>query len=347
MKRQLIVIISIGMSMGAVAALPSYRCERLRVKADDLDVRPAAVNSRGEIVGTVRPDAPPDAIAYRWGKNLGASRLTRRKRESYASALNDAGQVVGTAVRKDGRVGALTWVDGVELELQDLPGPHRNSYAFGVNNAGQIAGKSLAGGKRWHAVVWDQGSIVELVDPNDEQDSDARHINDDGLIVGVRTVDEFHSHATSWDHGVMTDLGVLDGGARSVASASNSHGLIVGISNIAGGEPWLYRAVAWRSGVITDLGLLTGAQAGYASAVNDTGTIVGASEAFPASRTAVVWFDGAPGPVDLNSLLIEGGCTAADGSSVKLEWAAGVNRHGQIAAYGVAEKSIGFRLTPQ
>ncbi len=344
--RKVLVLTMLSAVAAAAHALPMYTCERLRVKADGLEVRPGGINSQGEIAGTVLPDGPPDDIAYRWGRHLGADRLSHRKLPTSTRSINDAGQVVGSADRKNGTVGAMTWVDGVEIFLPDLPGKHRNSYAVSINNAGQIVGHSMSG-HGWHAVRWDQGAIVELVDPDDAQLSLAWHINDDGLVVGYRTVDDFSSHATSWDHGVTTDLGVLEGGKRSVASASNRHGLIVGYSTSAGGEVWQYRAVAWRDGVIAELGSLPGEQESFAEAVNDAGTIVGSSKPFPGSRTAVVWFDGATGPVDLNSLLAGGGCTAANGASVKLESATGVNRHGQIVAYGEASQTIGFRLTPQ
>jgi probable HAF family extracellular repeat protein len=341
-----VLVLAVLSAAAAAHALPTYTCERLRIKADGVDVRPGGINSHGEIAGTVLPDGPPDAIAYRWSRHLGADRLSHRKLQTSARAINDAGQVVGSADRKNGTLAAMTWIDGVELVLPDLPGKHGNSYAVGINNVGQIAGHSISG-NQWHAVRWDQGAIVELVDPDDAQLSLAWHINDDGVVVGYRTVDEFSSHATSWDHGVMTDLGVLEGGRRSVASASNRRGLIIGYSTFAGGETWQYHAVAWRDGVITELGPLPGAQESYAEAVNDAGTIVGSSKAFPGSRTAVAWFDGATGPVDLNSLLVEGGCTAANGASVTLESATGVNRHGQIVAYGTVGNSVGFRLTPQ
>ena len=74
--------------------------------------------------------------------------------QSQASAINDAGQVVGHTTRADSASHAALWKSGSMTDLGTLGGTH--SIAVAVNRIGQIAGGSyMAGDSLYHAVLWD------------------------------------------------------------------------------------------------------------------------------------------------------------------------------------------------
>lgn len=343
---QLLVLTMLAAAATAANALPTYTCER--VGGADRAARPAAINARGEMAGEAVLAGQP--VAYKWNKNLKPTRLVNRAGRSAAADINDGGEVAGSFETPDGGRRAATWLAGVETRLGGLTGPKGEGWALGINNAGLVVGASLSAGQAWHATLWDHGTVVDLAGADDPQYSAASHVNELGLVVGYRQIDASTGHAVSWSEGRLTDLGALQGGAQASASASNRHGTIVGHSNFAGGASYLYRAVAWHEGVMTDLGQLPGDAGSHASAINDAGTIVGSSESVTADLTAVAWFRVTGGPIDLNTRLAGAGCTSSDGSPAKLEWATGINRTGQIAAFGSVPgtyETIGFRLTPQ
>lgn len=341
-----LVLTTLTAAAAAAHALPTYTCER--VLGTVPGARPAAINARGEMAGDALP--ADRSVAYKWNKNLKPTRLVSRTGQSTGAGINDGGQVAGWFVTPDGGVRAATWLDGVETRLRGLTGAKGNARAYGINNSGQVVGISDSAGHARHATLWDHGTVVDLAGADDSQFSVASHINELGLIVGYRDIDASTAHAVSWSEGHLTDLGALPGGARASASASNRHGTVVGHSNFAGGESYLFHAVAWHDGSITDLGQLPGDLSSHANAINDAGTIVGASESVAVDLTAVAWFRVTGAPVDLNTRLASGGCRSSDGSPVRLQWATGINRNGQIAAYGSVLNSyewIAFRLTPQ
>src|SRR5687768_1371267 len=74
---------------------------------------------------------------------------------SYASVINDNGQVVGEANTGDGAAHAFVWdaVNGM-TDLGTLGGTH--SYATAINANGQVVGSAFpAGDGEYHAFVWD------------------------------------------------------------------------------------------------------------------------------------------------------------------------------------------------
>ncbi len=70
---------------------------------------------------------------------------------SQAKALNDAGQVVGTAFNLKVNVCGFLWTNGT---IKDLGGNY--SSADGINNKGQVVGSSGTS----HAFLWNNPSFV-------------------------------------------------------------------------------------------------------------------------------------------------------------------------------------------
>jgi probable HAF family extracellular repeat protein len=102
--------------------------------------------------------------------------------QSFASALNDRGQVAGWIADAAGQPHAVRWeADGSRVELGTLGG--RYSQALAINEAGDVAGVSETASGVPHAFVWRPGSgMVDLGE--DLQASTAFGLNDSGQVVG-------------------------------------------------------------------------------------------------------------------------------------------------------------------
>jgi probable HAF family extracellular repeat protein len=130
-------------------------------------------------------------------------------RDSWATAINNAGQVVGGARTPDGRNHAFLWTNGKIQDLGTLGG--RDSWANGINNLGQVVGVSDTSDGREHACLWSNGNLQDLGHLSGDR-SWARGINDAGQVVGTSWMERGVEHAFLWSQGRMQDLGVLPGG---------------------------------------------------------------------------------------------------------------------------------------
>jgi probable HAF family extracellular repeat protein len=160
---------------------------------------------------------------------------------SAATAINDAGQVVGISGACYKAVGAssakhsVLWESGVPIEIPNLGGVAWNTPAA-INQLGQVVGFS------------------DL--PGDGPDAP-----------------NFHAFFWSRKTGIA-DLGTLPGDSISLAYAINERGQIVGQSIGGGGS----RAFIYEDGAMQDLNALVPAGSPllvYANDVNDRGEIVG------------------------------------------------------------------------
>src|SRR5258707_632184 len=103
-------------------------------------------------------------------------------------AINDSGQVTGTAVLGGGSY-AFLYSNGVTTNLGTLGGVFVDSTAHGINAAGQVTGDSYS--------AYSPGTL--------EAD-----------------------HAFLYSNGVMADLGTLTGQSTSVGYAINDSGIVTG-----------------------------------------------------------------------------------------------------------------------
>jgi uncharacterized membrane protein len=226
---------------------------------------------------------------------------------TYASAINKAGTIVGTATRGLDYGGAARWdASGTAVtELGRLSG-FDGGAALAINDAGIIVGEAVPYG---------------TTDPPT-------------AAIGMRAV--------RWDpSGTPTELGHLgshaDGWAYSSATAINNAGTIIGASNkITGSDTDLgRRAVRWNAGARapTELGNLGTRADGYAYteavAINDAGTIAGNSEEYDAagnlvSYHAVRWDASGSAATELGNL----GPPPGGGSGGSIAWA--INDAGTI-----------------
>jgi probable HAF family extracellular repeat protein len=230
-----------------------------------------AINDAGEIVGASENgllDPATGVIQIRavlWNdghiKNLG----TFGGNHSFASAINNRGQIVGFALNRipdpfslfDFGIGRVTsgtqtraflWENGHMRDLDTLGGP--DAWATFVNEGGQVAGYSYTNSN-----------------PN--------------FTTGVPTADPF-----LWSrYGGMVDLGTL-GGVYGFPAGLNNRGQVIGISGLAadpaacltGTDPQNCHPFLWDGEKLIDLNTETvGGNPVSADAITDSGEIIGAA----------------------------------------------------------------------
>ncbi len=150
--------------------------------------------------------------------------------ESYAWAINNAGQVVGWASTSSGERHAFLYSKGTMTDLGVLPGG-TESFAQGINNAGQVVGYAYTSSGEEHAFLYSDGTMTDLGTLGGN-DSLAESINNAGQVVGVSATPSVEEHAFLYSDGTMTDLGTLleenQSYTQSYAWAINNAGQVVG-----------------------------------------------------------------------------------------------------------------------
>jgi probable HAF family extracellular repeat protein len=110
-----------------------------------------ALNNVGQVVGRGQPDRRIDERAWLWqdGKLYDLRNLGRDTSTS-PSAINDAGQVVGSSGTADDTIHAFIWDGGIMSDLNDLI-PAESGWvltdATAINSVGQIVGSGYLHGE--------------------------------------------------------------------------------------------------------------------------------------------------------------------------------------------------------
>jgi probable HAF family extracellular repeat protein len=281
------------------------------------------INAVGEIVGESGYPHGSETHALIWKKQGGIKDLGFLPGGDYsvATAISDAGQVVGTSNSTNGMHGFL-WTKTNGLTQLTSMHPSDNSSAHAINQSGQIAGASGS-----HAALWTANVIKDLGTLGGEW-SEAHGLNNTGQVVGVADTPSA-PHAFLWTDGLgMKDLGVLQGDSSSRANHINDQGNVVGSSEGIQGV----RAFLWTpTGGIQELPSLPSGSYSEAFAINNRGQIVGQSGSSLGTR-AVLWCNGSV--VDLNDLVPD----LPVGTI--LTGAFSINDNGQIVAFGVHNPSL-------
>jgi probable HAF family extracellular repeat protein len=296
-------------------------------------------------------------------------------RNSYATGLNNHGQVVGRYVTDAWATHPFLYSNGVMTDLGTLGGT--NGEALDINDAGQVVGRSQIASGDWHAFVWDSTNGMQDLGTLGGASSEAYAINSAGQIAGfAETLTA--NQAFIYDNNVMTAVDTT-GFSQSAAFDINSSGHVAGILLTASGssvafmhdgtltnlgsplltssEAWLindsgvvaghswasgeYRSFLYIDGWTVDLGSITGFAKTYAWGLSSTGQVVGNAantSGIPLSH-AFVYTGGAL--YDLNNLLVAGHGWES------LVAAYAVNDSGQIVGYGKIDGLYrAFLLTP-
>jgi probable HAF family extracellular repeat protein len=163
---------------------------------------------------------------------------------STASAINDAGQIVGN-LGGDIPPDAVIWSNSCiknDFGGLDFPSSVTGTNATSINNKGEAVGFAYLDDAylTQHAVRWtpnltDMGTLGG-------KNSGANQINASGFVVGWADIPNNRSHAALWGpHTKASDLGTL-GGKTSSANGINTQGDAVGSSQTLSG---VSHAVLW------------------------------------------------------------------------------------------------------
>ena len=193
------------------------------------------INNAGQAVGwaetTLRDPTCvlPQVLQFEavlWGPGVGQQRVLPPfpgDSTSAATAINDAGQVVGISGDCGNAVGAysarhaLLWENGRPMKLPTLGGKAWNT-PMAINNAGAVAGFSDLPGDvkgavltaNFQAFLWTrEGGIRNLRTLPGDVFSQATGINDFGQIAGTSFDANFNSRVFLWQDGLMYDLNTL------------------------------------------------------------------------------------------------------------------------------------------
>ncbi len=198
-----------------------------------------AINDSGQVVGfaeIVDNSDPTDPYyyphAFLWQNGIMQDLGILSGNVSYATDINQAGQVVGAAEYNSDASHAVLWQNGVIQDLGTLGGDY--SWANAVNNAGQVVGSSSLPNTESHAFLWQNGAMQDLGTLG--EGSNAIDINDSGQVVGTSYLANWVQHAFLWENGQMKDLNALiptdSGWVLGQAHGINKRGQIVGYGGL-------------------------------------------------------------------------------------------------------------------
>jgi probable HAF family extracellular repeat protein len=270
---------------------------------------------------------------------------------SSATAINNSGQVVGTADASDGSWHAFLYSGGKMIDLGNLGGAQ--AYANAINNSGQVVGTWMPSPGLYHGFLYSGGKMTDLGTFGGWR-AEATGINDSGLIVGTRYNQDSSRHGFTYSGGKVTDLPTGDK-TWSYAYAVNNAGQVAG--EYAGTDS------GWKGYVISKGKLtalysdpskysvsasalnswgqvpLMGAPGTTPYGINDSGQVVGSGTTSSGQQHAFLFQNGKM--FDLNDLI-------SPESHWDLIKAKGINNHGQIVGEGINPDGTrhAFMLTP-
>jgi probable HAF family extracellular repeat protein len=192
------------------------------------------------------------------------------------SALNNRGEIAGSAVNFNRGVFAATWSNGVVRTL----GPNA-SFALDINDSGLAAGAIYASPFSpisAAALLSPDGNIVVDNIPGGLSSMGVAINNAGDMVVNSHDANGSIGRTYLYTGGRLVDLDTLKGHTYSAGTGINNHGHVVGVSQNARGR----RAFLYADGTMEDLNHLvrprTRLELLVAYAINDNEQIVGVGE---------------------------------------------------------------------
>lgn len=197
--------------------------------------------------------------------------------QSGASAINNAGEVVGYSARPDGRGIPVRFTDGRAERLVPRDAlTYRSGSAAAISDAGHVTGWLFLHNGR-SPVYLTHGGVTTLYDPPDGHSAQAHGVNSSGLVVGWHYPQQTYRAVTLQD-GQWQDLPVPQPELASFAYAVNDAGQVAGHlgRQIDGVETRL--GALWQDGALKETFGLPGSPYTLALAINRLGWVTGHSQ---------------------------------------------------------------------
>ncbi len=240
---------------------------------------------------------------------------------SYATAINNLGQVVGYADTYTRYSHAFLYTgSGPLVNLGSFGGDYSVSVATAINNSGMVVGYSDtgSGGTPQHAFLYTQTGGMQDLGTLGGAASEALAINNSGQIVGWAGTSNGNTDGFIYSgNGPMTDLG-----PTYMPMCINDAGLVVAIAGSFGNNNSVYASTYVSSGGTgswLNIGSLGGTET-QPAAVNNRGEVVGFSTTSVTEQPHAFLYSGGA-MIDLGTF---GGDTS---------YALGVNDDGAVVGY--------------
>ena len=241
-------------------------------------VYPTDINDRLTVVGNLQePQDLRFTLAFKWTDQKLEILESLGGAYSSASAVNAAGDVVGSAETRSGEKHAVLWRTKQPRDL-GLLAQGDYSSARDINDKNDIVGEAnLVPNGKPQAFFWHAGKMKQLPNLPGGTICSAQAINNSGAIIGSCDLHNSSTqHGVIWRNGSIQDLGTLgDEYAPTTALDINNLGQVVGNSS----DDDKLRAFLWENGKIINLNKLIAPDSGWtllvASRINDKGEIIG------------------------------------------------------------------------
>jgi probable HAF family extracellular repeat protein len=187
---------------------------------------------------------------------------------TYARAINNDGDVVGYAEKRDGTVSSFLRRDGAVTLFTPSALDADNSWAMGINNLGDIVGQFTVGWD-WHGYLLHDGVYTQIDMPG-ELAALPYGINDRGDIVGTTYLGlNWPDHGFLLRDGAFTEIKVPGSEWTQALSVNNSGDIVGNFGDASGIHGFLlsggaYSTIDYPDAVQTQV-----------TGINDDGEFVG------------------------------------------------------------------------
>lgn len=206
---------------------------------------PSALNNNNVMVGGMSRSHYGQGQAFRWSSDQGIAGLgfLPGYTNSVATAINDAGQVVGVSGSGE-TYAAFMWTPGAGMtQLGSNDGGGSNYWASGISAGGIVVGSCQIAGAN-HAVAWAPGQnavVLSTLVPNLDgwvSFQSAKGINKSGVIVGSGLRTNGVTHAFILYPAAAGASSITGQPASGTVSSGGTATLSVGV---AGSPPFSYQ----------------------------------------------------------------------------------------------------------